>query len=134
MKDERDRRQYKREYYIKNADKLKKQISKSRRTLKGRFIALRGTAKQRQICFNLTILDYENIVINKSCNYCRKSLPEAGSGLDRIDSTLGYTKDNVVPCCTRCNKVLGDMTKPEAFAHIQKMLSEYKKSCILASE
>lgn len=31
------------------------------------------------------------------------------SGLDRKDSTLGYTPENVVPCCTICNRMKMEM-------------------------
>lgn len=32
------------------------------------------------------------------------------NGLDRIDNTLGYTLENVVTCCTICNRAKRDMS------------------------
>jgi 5-methylcytosine-specific restriction endonuclease McrA len=32
------------------------------------------------------------------------------NGLDRIDSNLGYSVANCVPCCTKCNYAKGNMT------------------------
>jgi hypothetical protein len=29
--------------------------------------------------------------------------------LDRLDSDFGHTKNNVVPCCSRCNYLKRDM-------------------------
>lgn len=42
-----------------------------------------------------------------SCQYCQFPLPASG-GLDRIDNSKGYAPENVVPCCTVCNKTRGD--------------------------
>ena len=40
------------------------------------------------------------------CEYCQsKTLNTTGCGLDRKDSSKGYVKENVVPCCTSCNKI-----------------------------
>ncbi len=43
------------------------------------------------------------------------------NGLDRIDNSKGHTDDNVVPCCTRCNKAKMDMTLNEFLTHIVLM-------------
>lgn len=64
--------------------------------------------------------DVENI-IKQNCFYC-KSIPanikktrnsvNGGllySGIDRIDSTRDYTKNNVVPCCRICNYAKSNM-------------------------
>ena len=32
------------------------------------------------------------------------------NGLDRVDSLLPHNKDNVVPCCARCNRMKSDMS------------------------
>lgn len=42
----------------------------------------------------------------ESCFYCDK--PTA-NGLDRKDSNLGHSEENVVPCCHKCNTILGDI-------------------------
>ena len=42
-------------------------------------------------------------IIKFPCFYCGGSLPIYGSGIDRIDSNLGYTIENIRPCCTICN-------------------------------
>ena len=36
-----------------------------------------------------------------------------GEGIDRVDSSKGYTEDNVVPCCWIHNKMKSDMTYGE---------------------
>jgi hypothetical protein len=44
--------------------------------------------------------------ISSPCVYCQTSLlNETGCGLDRLDNSLGYAADNVVPCCGTCNQI-----------------------------
>ena len=48
------------------------------------------------------------------------------SGVDRIDSSKGYTKDNVVPCCGKCNRMKGDLPQDKWIQHLQKVLNHLK--------
>lgn len=51
--------------------------------------------------FEFSISDNDAIkLLMEPCYYCGESI---SYGLDRIDSTKGYTYDNVVPCCGICN-------------------------------
>ena len=54
--------------------------------------------------FNLTLAEYSALAV-MPCHYCRGTLPQYGSGLDRADNDQGYTPENVVPCCSVCNRV-----------------------------
>lgn len=69
----------------------------------------------RKMGFNLSIDEFEYIVTQK-CFYCSRPPSEAytkrryksgepllSNGVDRIDSSLGYSLDNCVPCCSVCN-------------------------------
>ena len=71
---------------------------------KGRFVVAKAQAIHLGREWTVSKEDFEEFV-TKPCDYCGESLPESGSGLDRKDSSLHYTIDNVVPCCTRCNKM-----------------------------
>lgn len=80
-------------------------------------------------------LDYAFLAeaLFKPCFYCGgdvsnkyKSYRKTGgtllyNGLDRIDSHLGYTKDNVVTCCRRCNIMKMQYSKDEFIAHIKRL-------------
>lgn len=74
----------------------------------------KNSSKDRKLEFKLTKEDVGN-VINKNCHYCNK-LPEERfikkgkkikkiirNGIDRIDSSKGYIKGNILPCCYQCN-------------------------------
>jgi hypothetical protein len=43
------------------------------------------------------------------------------NGLDRIDSTLSHTVDNVVPCCWICNRAKNTRTTEEFFQYINNL-------------
>lgn len=72
-------------------------------------------AKTRGIYFNLTIKELDDIFEKQNglCYYTgRKLLPaetrvpsktESNISLDRVDSSLGYTKDNIVMCVKNAN-------------------------------
>jgi hypothetical protein len=77
--------------------------------------------------FDLT--DEEFFVLTKqNCYYCgtkpsaiiynsngngRSATPYIYNGVDRVDSSKGYTPDNVVPCCKQCNRAKMDMDVKE---------------------
>ena len=47
------------------------------------------------------------LLLSCKCYYCETDQSEMT--LDRKDSNDGYTKNNVVPCCWRCNTIKSDM-------------------------
>ena len=61
----------------------------------------------------------ENI-FSKSCHYCGES-DWTKMGCDRIDNALPHTPDNVVPCCTECNKKRGKTPYDEFMKLIGKV-------------
>ncbi len=80
-------------------------------------------ALKRDYCFELNINDFKRL-INKNCYYCnRLPIQKAQNksktdyllynGLDRIDNNLGYTLDNVVPCCKHCNVAKMSLSKEQ---------------------
>ena len=74
------------------ADKVK--------TINTKIKDIRHSATRRNIFWDLENEDVEKI-INSRCYYCSKLV--AFNGIDRVDSNKGYTKDNCVPCCKKCN-------------------------------
>lgn len=43
------------------------------------------------------------------------------NGIDRIDSSKGYTEENSVPCCKYCNTAKNTMTEGDFFKWIKKV-------------
>jgi hypothetical protein len=62
---------------------------------------LKAHAKYRNIDFDLSFEDYEQLWKLKSCFYCYKELTKCS--LDRVHNHIGYTIDNVVCSCKSCN-------------------------------
>lgn len=81
-------------------------------------------------------------ILRSSCTYCgtppennhtfrsRSLVAEPGftfaipySGIDRVDSSLGYTSDNVVPCCKVCNIAKRAMSTEEFAAWVRRVSS-----------
>ena len=63
-------------------------------------------ARRRGLKWAIDEQDYIKLAF-QPCLYCGKSTGEAGVGLGRKDSGLGYILENVVPCCKGCNQVRG---------------------------
>lgn len=65
----------------------------------------------------LTLNDYRKLSL-LSCFYC--DAPTNG-GLDRADNNLGYSLNNVVPCCELCNHMKWKLTQSNFLTHIARM-------------
>jgi hypothetical protein len=59
-----------------------------------------GAVNKRDLVFEIPFEVYEKEFYNVDCHYCGE--PNC-NGLDRKDSSKGYTLDNVVSCCFPCN-------------------------------
>ena len=92
------------EYYQANKEKIAEYYA----TPKGRAGNLVGTYKQEDNKYNrgectITAEWVIEHIFNQPCHYCGKT-DWHELGCDRIDNSLPHTPDNVVPCCTDCNK------------------------------
>lgn len=84
------------------------------------------SAKDRGLPFELSEEDFIHIT-SLNCTYCG-SPPKAfsmdkrskgafiGNGIDRVNNSLGYTRENVTTCCSTCNRAKDVMS-----------LSDYKE-------
>ena len=85
-------------------------------------------------------LKYEDLVEiienNNSCHYCGTSLTynkhsrywgennSRAHQLDRKNNNIGYTKENVVPCCWECNRLKSNRFTYEEFIKLSPVLKE----------
>jgi len=96
---------------------------------KERFKYARSVARTTKKPFLLNESEYKEIA-SKPCFYCGQNPSGLGVGLDRInnDKAIGYTKENVLPCCVICNKIRGNsLTVEETKIAIDAVL-QYRKS------
>lgn len=92
------------------------ELKSHRRTLSSRYLRARGVARRRGLGWKLSLAEYAALIQDNQCHYCSNPLPEMGTGLDRKENHgRGYSLDNVVPCCTRCNAARGNWFTYEEF-------------------
>ena len=92
--------------------------------------------------FNIT-LEYFRMITKMNCYYCEvepgnrhktiskdKEWEEINTyiynGLDRIDSNLGYTEENVVPCCKICNTAKMDYPQDQFIEWLKRIANKFK--------
>ena len=90
-----------------------------RNSLNGRWQMYKSNAKKLGIPFEITISDMAEFW-QKSCYYCGGEIETVG--LDRVDNTSSYVRDNVVPCCGRCNEMKNNSSVDEWVGHMKKIL------------
>ena len=107
-----------------NREAIAEQSYAHYRTPKGKFTKIKMKAKERGINFSLLFELYETQLWGKPCHYCGCEIEV--TGLDRKDSSKGYSRDNVVPCCWDCNRKKQD--KPyDQFIQEQKEAEDNNK-------
>jgi len=98
-----------------------------------------GRARKRKIPVSLSVSDYEKIC-GMDCHYCgkhpelievyknkySKSETKYRQGVDRIDSSLGYSKLNTVPCCKFCNFAKSTLTVKQFIDNITRVYEHTK--------
>jgi hypothetical protein len=106
--------------------KYKEYIKNYQSSPQKRYWRAQHDAEKNGKSFNLTLEDYTNL-ISQPCIYCDYELGTKvlqGSGLDRIDNTIGYELSNVQSCCMFCNYLRGDrLTVEETHAAIQAIIA-----------
>ncbi len=90
-----------------------------------------GSAKRRGIEFSLSKDDVEKLVTSQ-CFYCsadpsntikRPRINDVFyyNGIDRIIASRGYTLDNCVPCCWKCNRGKSTDSRDEFLLWIKRV-------------
>ncbi len=101
------------------------------------FGSVRTRAEKRGYTFALTLEEFCSI-IQQPCHYCgaidiRSSKSRYGhftpvqNGVDRYDNAQGYTTENSVPCCAKCNRAKLAMTAQEYLEHCERVVNYNKK-------
>lgn len=94
-------------------------------------------AKKRNLEYNLSEEQFTELVTGK-CFYCgdkfTNSVKGQGktsgdfhyTGIDRIDSSKGYTKENSVSCCWMCNNMKNTTHIDDFLSHIKKIYNNLR--------
>lgn len=97
---------------------------------------IKGNAKKKGHLFQLSIDEFKGI-ITKDCIYCGQPPTEKyfkkhngyflANGVDRFDNSIGYTINNSVPCCEKCNRMKMAHSIDKWMSHMIRVLENYKK-------
>lgn len=82
--------------------KLYEDIFMKSSTILSKFIRYKIDAEKRNLIFNLSKELFDKLLKNK-CFYCGNFSKDGANGIDRIDSSQGYTQENCESCCKTCN-------------------------------
>lgn len=91
---------------------------KYNRSPRGKYRYYKYAAKRHGRGFSLSFEEFKGI-INLPCTYCGE---EPGGGVDRVSSSEGYIRSNVVPCCRTCNMMKNDMSVSKFIKHCTKVI------------
>lgn len=122
----------------KHCSKCKYEISIKTPTLKAPRNCVKGEyiigANKRNLKFILTDDEFDSLIFS-NCYFCGSEPKEYQSdkrfnktnisfkrnGIDRLNSSLGYTKENSVSCCATCNLMKMTLGEKEFITHINKI-------------
>ncbi|AYV77440.1 MAG: hypothetical protein Dasosvirus2_36 [Dasosvirus sp.] len=99
-------------------------------------------AKKRNKDFEIT-KDEFNAVVTKKCYYCNNTNAVDQIGIDRLNSNVGYVKNNtLVACCKICNKMKKHWDNKRFYNHVLRILfhnkkitkNEFKKKILIVNE
>lgn len=93
-----------------------------------RFKTAKTKAFKKSRVWEISYIDWNNL-IDQGCFYCKVDLATSvGSSLDRIDNSRGYTLDNVLPCCTTCNKIRNTFLSVDEMTIAMQAVLAYRAS------
>lgn len=108
-------------------------LPKGRAALNNLYRHYKSRAKKKKLPWELEI-DYFKKLTGSKCNYCgsypkqliwpsgtKTTGPIKYNGINRVDSNLGYTIKNSVPCCKYCNVAKLDLTENQFYSLIEKI-------------
>lgn len=75
--------------------------------------------------YNVYVTKYKQASVTKNIDRAKKALIKV-NGIDRIDSTLNYSRDNVVACCTTCNFAKNTLSLSDFYNWINR-ISTYQR-------
>ena len=102
------RKIWERKYREQNKEKLRIRLLRwNNETPKGRFNSYKCGARIRGLIFNLTLNEFMEYW-QKPCSYCGGEIKTIG--LDRVNNSLGYIKENIISCCIICNNMKKNLT------------------------
>jgi hypothetical protein len=116
--------EYQKQYRVKNKDKL----DEYKKAPHIRYKVYQSNARVKDRNFNLTEDEFIQIS-TQPCIYCGEYSDtyngDPFNGVDRVDSNLGYSIDNCVPCCATCNRMKMDLDVNDWVSKMKQIINHY---------
>lgn len=116
--------EYQKQYRMDNKERL----DEYKKSPHVRYKIYQNNAKHKDRNFDLTENEFCEIT-SKPCTYCGEYSDtyngELFNGVDRIDSDLGYSIDNCVPCCTTCNRMKLDLNVNNWISKMSQIINHF---------
>lgn len=78
--------------------------AEAKRNMEASWTSFQQHTKKREITISLVKEEYLKLIQQK-CFYCGYSNSDEIIGIDRVDNSKGYTRENCVPACKVCNRM-----------------------------
>lgn len=99
-------------------------LPKEESFLRSKLRVYKESAKKRHKQWDLIEAEFRRLM-NLPCFYC--GIPKA-HGVDRADSSEGYTLGNSRPCCTTCNYAKNSMSETDFLAWVSRVYKYQRMS------
>jgi hypothetical protein len=123
-------KEIKKKFMETHPEDVKAGLIRYRKTLKGRYRVLKGSAVKRGYLVGVNFEQFCKIISNP-CAYCGEN--EKRIGIDRVDNKIGYTLENCVPCCNPCNMMKKIMNVDDFLGHIKRVNTFQESKRILSA-
>jgi hypothetical protein len=88
----------------KRRDRLRNYNHENNQNIQGYFKAYVSSATKRGYEMNIDFETFSELVV-APCYYCGHHIHQETNGIDRVDNSKGYSKENCVTACWKCNKI-----------------------------
>ena len=106
-----------REYKKNNLEAIRKHDREYKKTPEGKFTSYKARSRKKGLDFELDFETFKSFIL-ANCYHCGGE----GYGIDRLDSSKGYTTSNSVPCCSECNYSKSYHTEEVWVKHLVKIV------------
>jgi hypothetical protein len=109
-------------FVVRCFDCLPKRRTAEQKAFRRRFDNYRNSSRTKNHNFDFSREEFK-VFYEAACTYCG-FVP--AKGIDRKNNSLGYIKENCVPCCNICNYAKRDMTTEKFFAWLRRLVEHQK--------
>ena len=114
--------EYMKRWREKNPEYMAGYLREYHKDKKNKFVSYTKNAKFKGLILGITFDEFVEIT-NQPCYYCGGE----GYGIDRLDSSMGYLKDNIVSCCSMCNYMKQSYREDEFIKRCKKISNNWKR-------